>query len=60
MSKILDLAKTYSETSKTEADSITKLVQKDLQKLETAIEQALNESASSLKNVILDRQQALK
>ncbi|MGE4446543.1 MAG: MbeB family mobilization protein, partial [Synergistaceae bacterium] len=60
MSKILDLAKTFSETSKTEADSITKLVQKDLQKLETDIEQALNESASSLKNVILDRQQALK
>ena len=60
MSKILDLAKSFKETSSKEAESISKALQNDLKQLENDLATALSKSNKSLKNAIHASNQALK
>ena len=60
MSKILDLAKSFKETSSKEAESISKALQHDLKQLENDLATALSKSNKSLKNAIYASNQALK
>ncbi|WP_367277118.1 MbeB family mobilization protein [uncultured Acinetobacter sp.] len=60
MSKILDLAKTFKETSSKEAESISKALQHDLKQLEGDLATALSKSNETLKNAIHDSNEVLK
>ena len=60
MSKILDLAKSFKETSSKEAESISKALQDDLKQLENDLATALSKSNKNLKNAIHESNQALK
>ena len=60
MSRILDLAKNFKETSSKEAESISKALQDDLKQLENDLATALSKSNESLRNAIHESNQALK
>ena len=60
MSKILDLAKTFKETSSKEAESINKALQHDLRRLESDIAMALESSKQTLRSAISESNEALK
>lgn len=59
MSKILDLAKTFKDTSSKEAESINKELRSDLEKLKSDIHTELSAGRQSLKGVIHQNNQAL-
>ena len=60
MSRILDLAKNFKETSSKEAESISKALQNDLKQLENDLATALSASRQSLQSAIQDSNTALK
>ena len=59
MSKILDMAKTFEQTSKQQADDIESSLKPEFEKHEKAIKKALDSSRQSISDAIQDQQKRI-
>ena len=59
MSKILDMAKTFEQTSKQQASDIENKLKPEFERHETAIKEALNSSEKSINDAIQEQQKRI-
>jgi len=59
MSKILDMAKTFEQTSKQQADDIESSLKPEFERHEEAIKEALDSSRQSISDAIQDQQKRI-
>ena len=59
MSKILDMAKTFEQTSKQQADDIESSLKPEFERHERAIKEALDSSRQSINDAIQDQQKRI-
>ncbi len=59
MSKILDMAKTFEQTSKQQADDIESSLKPEFERHEEAIKEALDSSRQSINDAIQDQQKRI-